>query len=112
MKLKPSEVPGVRARMLKKQRGICPLCKIPIQPHDAALDHDHATGYVRAVLHRQCNTVEGKVNHWATRAGPRGIKTDRSNILRSLLRYWAKDYSGNPEHPNHGRPKKRRIRRR
>ena len=107
MRLAPKDIPEYRARMLKKQRGLCALCKEPCSPEQATLDHDHRTGHIRGVLHRQCNSVEGRVLNWLNRAG----RLTPPALARALLRYWARDYSKNPIHPNHGKPKKRRRRR-
>jgi len=58
----------VRAKLKKEQQGKCPLCGRPLGD-DIVLDHDHATGDVRAVLHRWCNVVLGKVENWTRRTG-------------------------------------------
>src|SRR5210317_1772978 len=107
MKLKTTEVPQYRAQQLKRQKHICPLCKKLIRPEDATLDHDHVTGHVRKVLHRQCNSVEGRVLHWLRRVG----RAEPEEFIRNLLRYWSYDYTVNPHHPNHGRKRRRRKRR-
>ena len=95
-KLKPKDVPVYRRKKLNEQRNICALCGKKIAAKDATLDHDHATGYCRTVLHRTCNSVEGRVLHWARRSG-----TSPAQFLSNLLSYWAVDYSNNPIHPNH-----------
>ncbi len=49
-----------------KQGGLCPLCNKPISlsvsgaKSDYVVDHDHETGEIRGVLHRSCNSGEGK----------------------------------------------------
>lgn len=106
-RIKYTEVAAHREKLLKKQRGICPLCRLEIEPDNAALDHCHDTGHVRAVLHKQCNRVEGRVLRWARRTG----KTDPDTYLRNLLRYWKRDFSNNPIHPTHGKKKRRRRKR-
>jgi hypothetical protein len=105
-KLRPVDVAAYRQRLLKKQRYICPLCKDKIRPEEAALDHDHKSGHIRAVLHRNCNGIEGRVINWTRRVG----RTDPESYLRNLLKYWKRDYSHHPLHPNHGRKKRRRRR--
>ena len=96
MKLKHSDKQSYRQRLLEKQGNKCPLCKKIIKKGSAALDHDHKTGYCRAALHKNCNGLEGRVKHWASRSG---ISPDE--FLKSILRYWKQDYSGNAIHPDH-----------
>jgi len=73
----------VRAKLKKEQRGRCPLCGLDLGD-DIVLDHDHATGDVRAVLHRWCNAVLGKVENWSNRVG-RGV--DPTVFLGNVLAY-------------------------
>jgi len=98
-RLKPREVAEWRERFLKKQNNTCPLCARRILPHEAALDHDHTTGLIRRTLHRNCNSVEGRILHWARRSG-----CSPAVFLKNLLEYWDVDYTGNPLHPNHRSP--------
>jgi hypothetical protein len=106
-KLKTVEIKAFREKQIKKQKGICPLCKEELLPKDATLDHCHETGHVRQALHRSCNSAEGRILMWA---GRRSRGDSAPDFLRNLLRYWAKDFSHNPEHPTHGVPRKRRKR--
>ena len=56
--------------MLKAQGGVCAICACPEKhrdglsgkPKDLAVDHDHATGIVRALLCSACNTALGLFN--------------------------------------------------
>lgn len=43
----------------ENQNKICPLCEKEISLSDAALDHDHDSGQIRAVLHDVCNRALG-----------------------------------------------------
>lgn len=55
--------------MLIKQRGVCEICGLPERknhsvykvPMDLAVDHDHTTGKVRALLCSDCNMLLGRV---------------------------------------------------
>lgn len=58
-----SAVLPVRNAQLLIQGNICPLCEEFIQKDDAVLDHDHASGLNRAVLHRHCNAALGKIEN-------------------------------------------------
>lgn len=49
-------------RMLDAQGGVCAICKLPETAKHArnlAVDHDHDTGAIRALLCMRCNTVLG-----------------------------------------------------
>lgn len=68
-KLKTTEVATTRTALLVSQAGRCNLCQLPCSPSQAVLDHDHLTGIVRAVLHRGCNALLGKVENNHKRYG-------------------------------------------
>lgn len=45
--------------MYESQEGICPICNTPL-PEEISLahvDHNHETGQVRGLVHKQCNTI-------------------------------------------------------
>lgn len=65
-RLKYSEVKEYRSQQLAEQDNRCALCGEYIQD-DAVLDHDHATGEIRSVLHRGCNSLLGKIENNMTR---------------------------------------------
>jgi hypothetical protein len=44
--------------MLASQEGLCKLCSEPLDTRPV-VDHCHATGEVRGLLHTQCNTILG-----------------------------------------------------
>jgi len=71
VRLKASEIAGVRDRLLKAQNYKCPLCEGSMRAghKKPALDHDHKTGYIRDVLCNNCNGMEGKVFNLARRCG-------------------------------------------
>lgn len=51
------------------------------------LDHNHATGAVRGVLHRGCNSLLGKLENNAARYGVRDIGTFTNGVGRYLLNH-------------------------
>lgn len=99
MRLKKHEIKLHRNNLLKKQKGICPLCKTEILEEEATLDHDHGTGHCRRVLHRSCNQVEGRILSWIRRSRVSAGK--ERMFLQNLVRYWGADFTGEPLHPSH-----------
>lgn len=76
---------------LRKQDGLCPLCKKPIDtsiPREGVIDHDHKTGECRGVLHRSCNAAEGKVRHavvsWGAKTSEESAVVD---FIKNLAEY-------------------------
>ncbi|CAI3971390.1 endonuclease VII [Variovorax phage VAC_51] len=64
-KLSRAQMPAWKVRQLKiVQGGNCALCGLPVdltKDKEGVVDHDHDTGEIRGVLHRSCNSGEGKV---------------------------------------------------
>jgi hypothetical protein len=59
------DVAEVRRKLLIAQKNIDPITKQLIPENQAALDHDHNTQFVRAVLSNHCNIALGKIeNLW------------------------------------------------
>lgn len=48
-------------RMLRRQKGVCGLCKGPPGARQFAVDHDHVSGSVRGLLCRGCNVGIGNL---------------------------------------------------
>lgn len=88
-----------KVRHLKTvQMGICPLCSREIDltiPREGVIDHDHDTGEIRGVLHRSCNSGEGKI---ANAAGSWIVKSmkypDIVAGLERLLLYYKQPGTG------------------
>jgi len=99
----------VRAKLTRQQQGKCPLCGLPLEI-DAVLDHDHASGDVRAVLHRWCNSVLGRIENWPRRVG-KGVAplAFLANAL-AYLEHHAAHPSG-VKHPTFKTPDEKRTRR-
>lgn len=108
MQLTTNKIKPYREKRLEEQGGICPLCGLEIEDGQATLDHCHDSGHVRQVLHRSCNGAEGRILSWA---GQRSKGDNPVEFLHNLLDYWSQDYSSNPLHPSHGKPKRKRKRR-
>ena len=87
VRLTARQVLPVKIRLLSKQEGLCPLCETTLMIKDAVLDHDHATGRVRGVLHRVCNGMEGKVTNAARRAGY-SVPVAPEIFIQNIAAWW------------------------
>ena len=85
MRIKPKEIKALRASILAEQNGLCAICQEQIDPLEAVLDHDHKTGYIRAVLHRGCNAYIG---HMENNMARNLITSNRlAKILANFINY-------------------------
>lgn len=91
-KLKASEVASYKKELLEKQKYKCPLCGGSLKAVTAinrVLDHDHTTGYCRAVVCRGCNGAEGKILGVVSGYGKAGNnKYFQIQFLKNLVEYW------------------------
>lgn len=80
------------------QGNLCPLCDkfIDIKiKGEGVVDHDHETGEIRGVLHRSCNSGEGKVSNAAARWGAKSASyTDIIPWLERMIAYLKKPGAG------------------
>lgn len=91
MKMKQSDIPMVRKILIAKQNGVCPICGkdlTRVAPINQVIDHNHETGYVRAVVHRGCNKVEGSVLNTVRRWGKAGTMDEIIGTMRRLVSFW------------------------
>lgn len=95
-RLKTTQIAPTRDLLLKKQGRRCPLCGGALggSGKQPVLDHDHVTGFIRDVLCRNCNGIEGKLFNLARRAKHKGTEV---GWLRNLLEYYERH-----ERPQHG----------
>jgi hypothetical protein len=96
-KLKQKEIAEFRVAQLFLQKGCCALCKQPIID-DAVLDHCHKTGRIRAVLHRGCNSMLGKIENNMPR---NKMNIDRLDQFANNLIKYLKDSYADVIHPTH-----------
>ena len=102
------EVSAIREQISAKQKHICPLCGSSLKQKRPAMDHDHETGFLRGVLCVNCNGMEGKIKHYATRA-----KGNLTFIewLKNLMQYY--EYHSTPRypllHPEHKTEEQKRL---
>lgn len=80
VKLKYTQVAAQRQHLLEQQGGLCAICRLRVTDSQAVLDHDHATGAVRGVLHRGCNSLLGKLENNAARYGVRELAAFTSGV--------------------------------
>jgi hypothetical protein len=73
------------------------------------LDHDHATGAVRAVLHRTCNTLLGKVENAYRRFGVKDLSAFAQGLV-PYMQHHAVNRTG-LLHPSHRTDDEKRARR-
>ena len=97
MRLKQKDIRVMRDKLCFQQNNICPLCGNHIPSGVGVLDHDHETGKIRGVLHRQCNQVEGRILSWIKRSG-QGVPAEQ--FVSALWRYWSTVYP-DVYHPSH-----------
>ena len=81
----------VRKILIAKQNGVCPICGkdlTRVAPINQIIDHDHDTGYVRAVVHRGCNRVEGSVWNTIQRWGKASGFIEVLGTMQRLINFW------------------------
>jgi len=97
-----------RRALIAKQNNRCALCWDTLEGKTACLDHDHKTGYIRAVLCLNCNGIEGKIFNLCRRA--KRSRTELDFIMR-VADYWiyhTGEYRA-PIHPSHRTADEKRI---
>ena len=107
VKLKTTQVKAYREKMLAEQGGVCALTHYPLALGDAVLDHDHATGLVRGVIHRGANSLLGKLENNHKRYGV--SKPMLFAIGRNLEVYLTRSFESNPLHPTHKTDDEKRL---
>lgn len=91
MKLKYKDIPKIKKQLRIHQKDKCAICLRSFKrmsSKEICLDHDHKTGYIRAVLCRGCNSMEGKVYRTFVRMGLEKRKVNYFNFLVNLANYY------------------------
>lgn len=110
MRIKNSEIPAMREKIIAEQDGKCWLCDVDLRTVMPCLDHDHETGKIRGVLCGNCNGIEGKIHNLVRRAKRQMSKVD---FLNRVIAYWVQ-HTLEPRseiHPTHKTPDEKRLRR-
>lgn len=109
-RIKTTQVAVVRAEQLRKQGGVCALCREEVALDEAVLDHCHTTGLLRGVLHRGCNAMLGHIENNSARH-----KLLRTTKLSAFL-WGIIPYINNPPmqglgllHPTHRTDEEKRL---
>ena len=103
MKARAKDIKSLREQFLKEQNGLCAICSEPLDISEAVLDHCHATGYIRSVLHRGCNCYIGHLEN----------NQKRNHITPNRLSKILKNYESYVQtqkpilHPTHKTPEER-----
>lgn len=111
-RLATSKIAAATALLLKQQDYTCPICLGRMGPRAVktpALDHDHATGYVRDVLCMNCNGIEGKIFNLTRRVGKESTTLD---VLSRLIAYYERHktpQNGGWIHPTHKTQEQKRL---
>lgn len=110
MRIKNSDIPALREKIISEQQGKCCLCDIDLKLVVPCLDHDHETGFIRGVLCGNCNGIEGKIHNLVRRAKRQMSKVD---FLNRVIVYWVENTlkPRNEIHPTHKTPDEKRLRR-
>lgn len=110
-----AQVKPITMMLLDRQKWLCPLCKTKINPavvghkSDYCLDHDHESGEIRGVLHRSCNSAEGKILNAAGRWGAKSVTYEAViPYLERLLAYYKLKGTG-LMYPDHKTPEQQKV---
>ena len=99
VRLTQAATKAYREAKLREQGGRCALTGYTISAAEAVLDHDHATGHVRGVLHRGVNSLLGKIENNHKRYGV-SLPMLRA-MAPTIADYIQRDYSNSPYYPTH-----------
>lgn len=100
VKTKASDLPKIKAELIAKQNGLCPITGRSLRgmtSSNVVVDHNHQTGIIRAALPRGVNGLEGKLRNLCIRWG--GCKSQREiiDLLKGLAAYY--ELHGTPQTP-------------
>lgn len=105
-RLTASEVKIYRNARLRDQGGLCLLCGEDLPQDDAVLDHCHAKGVCRGVLHRGCNVLLGKIEN-GRRLNRLTEKQRFEQFVGNLLSYLERDLG--VLHPTHKTEQEKKL---
>ena len=91
MKMTRGDRPKVIKELMVKQNGLCPICGkdlTRVATSNLAVDHDHTTGVIRALIHKGCNGLEGKLLRLLRTWGKAKGQHEAIEILKRVIRFW------------------------
>ncbi len=110
-RLTVKELIQVKKKLYRDQRGKCAICKNRFsEPKDVCGDHNHKTGHLRALLCRNCNSMNGKIMNCANRAK----RASTALIWLGKMIAYEVYHAANPSqwlHPSHRTDDEKRLRR-
>lgn len=95
-----ADVKKVREALTEEQGNIDALTKLPIEPKQHCLDHNHDTMRVRAVLARQSNAALGKIENIWTRYLSYWYPHDLPTFLEQSAEYLRRPDDDRFNHPH------------
>ena len=95
-----TDVKKVREALTEEQNNIDALTKLPIEPKQHCLDHNHDTMRVRAVLARQSNAALGKIENIWTRYLSYWYPHDLPTFLEQSAEYLRRPDDDRWNHPH------------
>ena len=108
-RLTPKQLKEYREAQWLAQGKRCALTGYTISLEQAVVDHDHATGHIRGVLHRGVNSMLGKIENSYRRFG---LTLPMIAAMTSgIQEYISKERSTAPVYPKHRTEEEKRERR-
>lgn len=111
IQMKPKDIKTVKEKLLKKQKGLCLICKrnlYELPSRNICLDHCHTTWMVRGVLCRACNSLEGKFKRNFIRVGAKNKGIIYTEFLKGLVKFQARKDT-NYRYPEKPKRRKRKA---
>ena len=108
-RLTPKQLKEYREAQWLAQGKRCALTGYTISLDQAVVDHDHATGRIRGVLHRGVNSLLGKIENSYRRFG---VSLPMVTAMTAgIQEYLARDQGCSPVYPKHRTEEEKRERR-
>jgi hypothetical protein len=89
----------------------CPLTGQIHPIEEFVIDHDHWSGLIRGCIHRNANTIEGRIARAWVRYGGTKLNISLPDFLRNLADYYEDNLSHQQQlyYPKQKRSRKKRV---